>query len=97
MASKTIYQDIYRQLVSALRTRREQCGFSQGEVARSLGWSQQKLSAIEAGARRLDVLEFVQLTYALHLDRDAALNLLFSQKSAQERTRGTRRSKIDPS
>lgn len=65
MAKKTIYHPAYRELVAGLRAEREGLGKSQKELARELGWSQQRLSAVEAGARRLDVVEFVQLIDAL--------------------------------
>lgn len=42
-------------------------GVSQGAVARQLGWTQQKVSYIETGARRMDVLEFIALARALGL------------------------------
>ena len=65
--TKTIYRDDYRRLIERVRARREQLGWPQNEVARRLGWSQQRLSAIEAGARRLDIVEFWQLTGVLGL------------------------------
>ena len=77
MASKTIYRDDYRKLVERLRDRREKLGLSQSEVARALGWPQQRMSAVEAGARRLDVIEFFQLTSALSLTASRALKLVF--------------------
>lgn len=77
MASKTIYRDDYRKLVERLRGRREELRLSQSEVARMLGWPQQRVSAIEAGARRLDVIEFFQLTSALSLTASRALKLVF--------------------
>lgn len=77
MASKTIYRDDYRKLVERLRGRREELGLSQSEVARTLGWPQQRVSAVEAGARRLDVIEFFQLTSALSLTASRALKLVF--------------------
>ena len=58
MAAKTIYSKAYRQLVQDLRALREQAGWSQTALSHELGWPQQRLSAVEAGARRLDVLEF---------------------------------------
>ncbi|WP_449302226.1 helix-turn-helix transcriptional regulator [Pseudoxanthomonas mexicana] len=73
---KTIYQLEYRLLIESLRTRRESLGLSQSEVARSLGWRQQTLSAIEAGARRLDVIEFLKLCGALGLSRSKTMSLL---------------------
>lgn len=76
MASKTIYRDDYRKLVERLRDRRENLGLSQSEVARALGWPQQRMSAVEAGARRLDVIEFFQLTSALGLTPSRAVKLV---------------------
>jgi transcriptional regulator with XRE-family HTH domain len=76
MASKTIYRDDYRKLVERLRDRREALGLSQSEVARTLGWPQQRMSAVEAGARRLDVIEFFQLTLALGLSPSRAIKLI---------------------
>lgn len=78
MASKTIYRVDYRRLVKRLRDRREELGLSQSEVARALDWPQQRLSAVEAGARRLDVIEFFQLTSALGLTAQRAVKLVFS-------------------
>lgn len=77
MASKTIYREDYRKLVERLRDRREELGLSQSEVARTLGWSQQRMSAVEAGARRLDVIEFFQLTSVLGLSASRAVKLVF--------------------
>ena len=76
MASKTIYHDDYRKLVERLRDRREKLGLSQSEVARTLGWPQQRMSAVEAGAHRLDVFEFFQLTSALGLTPSRAVKLV---------------------
>lgn len=76
MASKTIYRADYRKLIERLRDRRETLGLSQSEVARSLGWPQQRLSAVEAGARRLDVIEFFQLASALGITAQRAIKLV---------------------
>ncbi|MCD0278442.1 helix-turn-helix transcriptional regulator [Xanthomonas melonis] len=80
MATKTIYDGQYRELIYQLRARRERLGLSQGEVARRLSWPQQRLSAIEAGARRLDILEFVLLTRALGMTVAASTRLLFPKE-----------------
>lgn len=77
MATKTIYREDYRKLVERLRDRREELGLSQSEVTRTLGWSQQRMSAVEAGARRLDVIEFFQLTSVLGLSASRAVKLVF--------------------
>lgn len=65
MATKTIYQNQYLRLVGKLRERREDLGVSQAQLASHLGWPQQRISSIESGSRRLDVLEFCRLASAL--------------------------------
>jgi transcriptional regulator with XRE-family HTH domain len=80
MPTKTIYSAAYRRLVGRLRALREEAGKSQTTLAKELGWPQQRLSAVEAGARRLDVIEFLQLTAALGLAPEDAIKLTFSRK-----------------
>ncbi|WP_367380891.1 helix-turn-helix domain-containing protein [Stenotrophomonas cyclobalanopsidis] len=67
MATKTIYQSVYLRLVGQLRERRESLGISQTKLAAHLGWPQQRVSFVESGARRLDVLEFCLISSALGL------------------------------
>jgi len=76
MTSKTIYRLDYRRLVKRLRDRRVALGLTQTELARVLGWPQQRVSAVEAGARRLDVIEFFQLAASLGLSPQRAVRLL---------------------
>ena len=76
MASKTIYSPAYREFVTRLRTARESRGKSQTELAKELGWPQQRLSAIESGSRRLDILEFVKLAGALQCSPSELLKLI---------------------
>lgn len=80
MAEKTIYSTAYRQLVRRLRILREEAETSQTSLAKELGWPQQRLSAVEAGARRLDVIEFLQLTSALGLSPEDAVKLALPRK-----------------
>ncbi|WP_027080410.1 helix-turn-helix domain-containing protein [Luteimonas mephitis] len=75
MATKTIYSVEYRRLVQQLRARREELGLTQAALSAALGWPQQRLSAIEAGARRLDVLEFLHLTARLGLTPEVAIRV----------------------
>ena len=72
---KTIHRPEYRALIDALRARRESLDLSQEALAKTLGWSQQKLSATESCARRLDILELITLASALGLSSRQALNL----------------------
>ena len=77
--AKTIYRAEYRRLLDILRERRQTQGLSQATVARALGWRQQKLSAAEAGARRLDVFEFIELAGVLRISPTRALDLAARQ------------------
>jgi transcriptional regulator with XRE-family HTH domain len=58
----------YRQLVGALVEERKKLGWSQAALARKLGTHQQFVSRYETGERRLDVMEFVDVSAALGLD-----------------------------
>jgi len=73
---KTIYSAEYRRLVKHLREVREGLGVTQASLAAELGWPQQKLSAIEAAARRLDVFEYFALGNRLGLSREQALAMI---------------------
>lgn len=83
MGTKTIYSEDYRLLVQFLRTERELKRITQVTLSDLIGWPQQRLSAIESGSRRLDVIEFVQLTRALGIPDEQASERLFSQKKQQ--------------
>ncbi|MEQ7330478.1 helix-turn-helix transcriptional regulator [Xanthomonas campestris pv. campestris] len=80
MPTKTIYDGQYRELICQLRARLERLELSQSDLARRLSWPQQCLSAIEVGARRLDILEVVLLTSALGMRVAAAARLLFPKE-----------------
>lgn len=80
MATKTIYSTAHRKLVARLRALREDAGLSQSDLAKVLGWPQQRLSAVEGGARRLDVIEFLSLTEALGLAPEEAIGLAVSRR-----------------
>lgn len=85
MATKTIYTAAYRRLVTALRALREESGQSQSALAQALGWPQQRVSATEAGARRLDIIEFLQLTAALGLSPEEAIKLAEPRKRSSSK------------
>ena len=87
MASKTIYSPAYRLLVYRLREIREAAGISQSALAGTLGWPQQRLSAVEAGARRLDIMEFLHLTGILGLSPETAIQLATAKTGATTKSR----------
>ena len=76
MRKKTIYAEEYRELVSGLRQIRKELGLTQAALAEALGWPQQRLSAVESGARRLDVMEYFVLADRLGLSPKRALELI---------------------
>lgn len=84
MASKTIYSAAYRRLVVKLRALREEAGITQSALSKQLDWPQQRISAIEAGARRLDVIEFLTLTDALGLTPETAIQLVSAKPRRSE-------------
>ena len=85
MSTKTIYSAEYRRLVQSLRDLRESAEISQSALSGTLGWPQQRLSAIEAGARRLDVMEFLQLVGALGLTPEAGIQLAVAATDKKSR------------
>ena len=66
--SKSIHRDEYRVLLQILREAREEAGMSQGQLAEALGYLQSTMSHIERGARRLDVVEFIDYCRAVDAD-----------------------------
>lgn len=78
MRKKTIYAKEYRELVDSLRQIRKESGLTQVALAESLGWPQQRLSAVESGSRRLDVMEYFVLADKLGLSPEKALALILN-------------------
>ena len=93
MALKTIYSAGYRHLVQRLRALREEMGITQTALSLDLGWPQQRLSAIEAGARRLDIMEFLHLTSRLGLSPEEAIGIAVQAYRAAPPKRAPRRKK----
>jgi transcriptional regulator with XRE-family HTH domain len=54
---KSLHSDQYKRLLELLRETREQCGYTQIELAEALGVDQAYVSKSELGVRRLDVIE----------------------------------------
>lgn len=66
--TKSVFSEAYRALLESLRGARERAGISQTELARRLGKSQQFVSYVELGVRRVDVIEFCAIMRALGAD-----------------------------
>lgn len=71
--AKTIYREEYRLVVNRLREAREALGLSQTGLAERIGHTQQWISQVESGSRRLDVIEFAEMCLALDADPSAML------------------------
>ena len=66
--AKSIHRDEYRRIIEELRARREALGLTQTALAHRLDRSQQWVSLLEGGSRRLDIVEYVELCGALETD-----------------------------
>lgn len=71
----------YRALISRLSDERRRQGITQAELASRLGLHKQFVSRVELGERRLDVVEFADLSLALGLDpRDLLAELVLGKR-----------------
>lgn len=92
MATKTIYSAEYRHLVQLLRDQREKIGLSQTALSLELGWPQQRLSAVETGSRRLDIMEYLYLTAQLGLAPSDAIELAVGTMGSRRPRRKAKKS-----
>lgn len=65
--AKGLHDNRYRELIAKLTDERKRLGLSQRELAERLGRHQQFVSKYEIGERRLDVVEFIDVSGALGL------------------------------
>lgn len=65
---KTIFTGANRVVVEALRKARRDAGMTQRQLADCLKRDQSWISLIEGSQRRVDVVEFIEIARALHVD-----------------------------
>ena len=58
---KSIHDQRYIEVIALLRNARERAGYTQSEVAKTLGRPQSYVSKVETCERRIDVIELLQL------------------------------------
>ena len=75
----------YDQLLKLLRRTREEAGVSQRELSRRLGKASSYIGKIEAGTRRLDVVELIRLLKVLGRDLSGFLNEYTKSLTVHER------------
>ncbi|MGN0929676.1 MAG: helix-turn-helix domain-containing protein [Alphaproteobacteria bacterium] len=73
---KSIYSSNYSCLINILVRKRKQYNISQINLAKSLGIPQPIISKIENRDRRLDVIEFVEICFALGVNPKSVFNEL---------------------
>jgi transcriptional regulator with XRE-family HTH domain len=70
---KSIHSPQHRKLRELLIAARKKANLTQAEVAARLGRPQSFVAKYEGGERRLDVIEFIQVARAIHLDPGTAV------------------------
>jgi transcriptional regulator with XRE-family HTH domain len=84
IVTRSVFSREYQSLMMLLVEARKERGITQRQLAERLGKDQSFVSKIERGVRRLDVLEFMEVTEAIGVD---AFDLLRKMR----RARGTRK------
>ena len=70
--SKEIRSPRHEALRKFLKLERQKAELTQGQLAKRLGWDRTTISDIETGAKRVTVIELIELAQALGLDGAAA-------------------------
>ena len=65
---KSIYRKEYQAFIQRLRSKRLEAGLTQQQLSALLGKPQSFVSKFENGERRLDILEFFEITQAMGVD-----------------------------
>jgi transcriptional regulator with XRE-family HTH domain len=71
--SRTIHSARQEALTALLIRERKAAGLTQAMVAEKLGRYQSFVATIEQGQRRIDVIEFIELAYAIGFSAEKAL------------------------
>ncbi|WP_081593559.1 helix-turn-helix domain-containing protein [Rhizobium mesoamericanum] len=71
--AKTLGSERHKALIALLTTKREAAGLTQVDLAAKLGEYQSFVARLESGQRRVDVVEFLQLSELLGFDAVEAL------------------------
>ncbi|MBY5378315.1 multiprotein-bridging factor 1 family protein [Rhizobium leguminosarum] len=74
--AKTLGTERHRALIALLVEKREASGLTQTELADKLGEYQSFVARLESGQRRVDVVEFLELSRILNFDPLDALGRL---------------------
>ncbi len=83
--TRSIFTGQYEEFCRLLIAARTTTGFTQAELATKLSRPQSYVSKYERGERRLDVIEFLEIARALHIDLERFLRELEAALSSLER------------
>lgn len=75
---KTLGSARQKALIQFLIAQRERAGLTQAELASRLGEYQSLVARLESGQRRVDVVEFLELSQILQFDPHDALKVLMA-------------------
>jgi len=78
---KTLSSRRHRSLIDLLIKRREAAGMTQAELAARLGQYQSFVARLESGQRRVDVVEFLELSEVLGFNAAEAIKTIKSGKA----------------
>jgi transcriptional regulator with XRE-family HTH domain len=78
---KVIATNQHAALVALIRAKRRAAGLRQSDVAKKLGETQQWVALIEAGQRRIGVIELIALANAIGFDPGKAVNKIAKMKN----------------
>lgn len=78
--AKTLNSRRHKSLVDLLIKRREVIGMTQAELAARLGQYQSFVARLESGQRRIDVVEFLELSEILSFDAVQAIKTIKTKK-----------------
>jgi transcriptional regulator with XRE-family HTH domain len=79
--AKTLNSRRHKSLVDLLVKRREVIGMTQAELAARLGQYQSFVARLESGQRRIDVVEFLELSEILGFDAAEAVEAIKLSKT----------------
>ncbi len=82
---KTLNSRRHKSLVDLLVKRREVVGMTQAELAARLGQYQSFVARLESGQRRIDVVEFLELSEILGFDAAEAVEAIKLGKTLKAR------------
>lgn len=73
-----------KEIGKRLKKLRKEYKLTQPELAKKLGWGQSKVSKIECGVLKLDVVEFLQMMDAMQCSKNEARYVLYGKRPTKK-------------